>query len=99
MTAQTKTVPLDQEEQDLLDALEHLDAKELPPPSPERQKMFREAAENFARKETSMNISMDAGELEELKRRAAVKGMKFPSFIKEVLHKYITGQLVEKKVC
>lgn len=99
MTVHKKTRPLDQEEQDLLDALEHLDAKKLPPPSPERQKMFREAAENFACKETSMNIQIDAGELEELKKRAARNGLRCQSFVKEILHKYITGQLVEKKAC
>lgn len=99
MTVPENVVPLDQEEQDILDALEQLDAKNLPPPSPERQKIFREAAENFARKETSMNIQMDAGELEELKKRAARNGLRCQSFVKEILHKYITGQLVEKQAC
>ena len=50
MTVANKTAPLDQEEQDLLDALEQLDAKALPPVSPERQQLFREAAASFLRR-------------------------------------------------
>ncbi len=99
MTEPKKTVPLDREEQDLLDALEEIDAKDVPAVSPERQQMFREAAADFADKEASMSISMDALELEELKKQAASRGVRCQSFIREVLHKYLTGQLVEKNVC
>ena len=99
MTEPKKTVPLDPEEQDLLDALEGLDTKNLSAVPQERQQMFREAAANFASKEASMSISMDASELEELKKRAASKGIRCQSFIREVLHKYLTGRLVEKNIC
>lgn len=88
---------LDQEEQDLLDVLEGLDAKNLSAVPQKREQMFQEAAANFASKEARM--SMDASELEELKKRAASRGIRCQSFIREVLHKYLTGQLVEKNIC
>jgi predicted DNA binding CopG/RHH family protein len=79
--------------------LEQLDTKKLPPLSPEWRKMFREAAVNFVSGETSMSIRMDARELEELRKQATGNGLKCQFFIKAVLHKYITGQLVEKNAC
>ncbi len=99
MTMSNKAAPLDQEEQDLLEALEQLDAKALPPVSPEQQQHFREAAASFVNKETSLSISMDALEMEELKKRAASRGIRCQSFVKDILHKYLTGQLLEKNAC
>jgi predicted DNA binding CopG/RHH family protein len=99
MTMPNKTAPLDQEEQDLLEALEQLDAQALPPVSPEQQQLFREAAASFVSKETNLSISMDALEMEELRKRAASRGIICQSFVKDILHKYLTGQLLEKNAC
>ncbi len=99
MTMPNKEAPLDQEEQDLQDALEQLDVKALPPVSPERQQLFREAAASFVSKEISLSISMDALEMEELRRRAASNGIRCQSFVRDILHKYLTGQLLEKNAC
>ena len=99
MTISKKTAPLDQEEQDLQDALEQLDVSTLPPVSPERQQLFREAAASFVSRETSLSISMDALEMEELRRRAASRGIICQSFVRDILHKYLTGQLLEKNAC
>jgi predicted DNA binding CopG/RHH family protein len=96
MTMPNKTAPLDQEEQDLLDALEQLDAKALPPVPSERQQLFREAAASFVSRETHLSISMDALDMEELHKRAASRGIRCQSFVKDILHKYLTGQLLEK---
>lgn len=99
MNVKKNILPLDQEERDLADALEQLDAEALPALNPERQSMLQEAAANFVGQEASMNISMNASELEEIKRRAARKGMQCQSFVREILHKYLTGQLAEKQAC
>jgi predicted DNA binding CopG/RHH family protein len=99
MTMPNKTAPLDQEEQDLLEAIEQLDAQSLPPVSPERQQLFREAAASFVSRETSLSISMDALDMEELRKRAASRGIRCQSFVKDILHKYLTGQLLEKNAC
>ena len=44
-----------------------------------------------------MNIRIDPVELGKIKEQAAKEGLKYQSFIKSILHKYITGQLVEKE--
>ena len=99
MTVANKTATLDQEEQDLLEALEQMDSKNLPPVAPEQQQLFREAAASFVSRETHLNISMDALDMEELHKRAASRGIRCQSFVKDILHKYLTGQLLEKNVC
>jgi predicted DNA binding CopG/RHH family protein len=99
MTMPNKEALLDQEEQELQDALEQLDTNVLPPVPPERQQFFREAAASFVSRETSLSISMDALEMEELRKRAASRGIICQSFVRDILHKYLTGQLLEKNAC
>lgn len=47
--------------------------------------------------ETKMNIRIDSQELELIKLKAKQEGLKYQTFVKSILHKYITGQLVEKE--
>jgi predicted DNA binding CopG/RHH family protein len=91
------TDPLDQEERDLKDALDRVDVKNLKKPSVSTQEIFKNAAENYARKDAKMNIRIDPLELEAIKRHAEEEGLKYQPFVRSVLHKYITGRLVEKK--
>jgi len=44
-----------------------------------------------------MNIRISSSELEKIKAAATQEGLKYQTFIKSVLYKYITGQLVEAK--
>jgi len=57
---------------------------------------MKEAARAFIKKETKMNIRIDPEELEKIKEYASKEGLRYQTFIKSVLHKYITGQLIEK---
>jgi predicted DNA binding CopG/RHH family protein len=56
----------------------------------------KEHAKEFITSEKKMNIRIDPYELEKIKERAAREGLRYQTFVKSVLHKYITGQLVEK---
>ncbi len=47
--------------------------------------------------ETKINMRISKDELEKIKQRAQKEGLKYQTFIKSVLHKYITGQLVDKR--
>jgi predicted DNA binding CopG/RHH family protein len=96
-SAKERKEALDQEEQDLLDSLEKMDQSAFTEPSPVRQTMLRQAAHEYIRKETKMNIRIDPHELELIKEQAAREGLKYQSFVKSVLHRYITGQLVDKR--
>ena len=88
---------LDEEEKDLREALDKMDTGTLSGPDPEKLRIFQEAAREFRKKETKMNIRIDEFELEKLKEFASREGLKYQAFVKSVLHKYITGQLVEKR--
>ena len=87
---------IDKEEQEIMESIEKLDVKKLKKPNVKEQKRIKEAAKEFLKKETKMNIRIDPEELEKIKKYAAREGLKYQTFIKSVLHKYITGQLVEK---
>ena len=92
-----KTKSLDIEEKELMESLNKMDTKKIKDPSKKEQKQFKEAASNFIKKETKMNIRIDPFELNQIKERAKKEGLKYSALVKSVLHKYITGQLVEKK--
>jgi predicted DNA binding CopG/RHH family protein len=88
---------LDEEEKDLIEALDDIDITTLPKPTKDRQKMFKDAAREFRKKETKMNIRIDEFELEKIKEFADSEGLRYQTFVKSVLHKYITGRLIEKR--
>ena len=92
-----KVKNLDAEENDLEKVLDNIDVKTLSKPDKETQNMFKAAAKNFIKKETKMNIRIDQFELNEIKKRAEIEGLKYQTLVKSVLHKYITGQLIERK--
>ena len=97
MARSKNTKPLDQDELDLKNALNAMDTKSTPPINPAVQAKFQSAASAYQKSETKMNIRIDPIELEEIKKRAKREGLKYQSLVKSVLHKYITGQLIEKK--
>ena len=90
-----KEIPLDQEERDLEEALNTLDLGTIEKPSEARQLALKKAAANFS-KNAKMNIRINEAELEAIKQKAAEEGLKYQPFVRSVLHKYVTGQLVEK---
>ncbi len=86
---------LDEEERDLDEALRSVDVHTLPTPDKETQAMFQEAAANFMQQESRVHLHINALELTKIKEQAAREGLKYQLFIQNILHKYITGQLVD----
>lgn len=89
---------LDEEERDLDEALRSIDADALPVPDEKTQIMFQKTAAHSVQQEARVNLRINALELSKIKQQAANEGLKYQSFIQNVLHKYITGQLVEMPV-
>ena len=88
---------VDEEEKELIEQLDDVDTEALERPSSHRQDQLREAArEHLKNRAAKMNIRIDAAELEKIKRQAEKEGLRYQTLIKSVLHKYITGQLVER---
>jgi len=87
---------IDREEQEIMESIEGIDVKKLKKPEEQKQRKIKEAAKAFIKKETKMNIRIDPDELEKIKEYASKERLRYQTFIKSVLHKYITGQLIEK---
>lgn len=88
---------LDQEEKEIIEDIEKIEVSKMEKPTKEEQRKIKKAAGDFARQEAKMNIRIDPIELGKIKEQAAKEGLKYQSFIKSILHKYITGQLIEKE--
>jgi len=44
-----------------------------------------------------MKIRIENSELENTKKYAQSEGLKYSTFVKSIIHKYISGQLIERK--
>jgi predicted DNA binding CopG/RHH family protein len=87
---------IDDEEREMMEPFESIDVAKLKTPTKAEQEIFKSAAKDFMKNNTKMNIRIDPFELDKIKEQAELAGLKYQTFIKSVLHKYITGQLVEK---
>lgn len=97
MSNVSKVTFLDVEEKDLQESIDGLDIEILAKPSKQTQQKFIKAANKYVKKETKMNIRIDPFELEEIKKCAKAEGLKYQTFIKSIVHKYISGELVNSK--
>jgi predicted DNA binding CopG/RHH family protein len=87
---------IDSEERDLMKGIKKVDTAKLRRPTRKQQAGFRRAAKAFVVKESKMNIRIAASELAQIKAKAEGEGLKYQTLVKSVLHKYVTGQLVER---
>ena len=66
----------------------------------ENQEMWKamlvKAAENTLRKDKRMNVRMSQRDMLLLKARALEEGIPYQTLVTMVLHKYVTGRLIEK---
>jgi predicted DNA binding CopG/RHH family protein len=89
---------MDEEERELIESIEETPVDQLRNTRPEVKKEIEKAAKEVRRaRETKMNIRIDREELQRIKQQASREGLKYQSFVKSIIHKYITGQLVEDK--
>jgi len=92
-----KTKYIDNEEKELMVSLDEIDLSQIKNDK-ENSNLLKKSAKAFVKKEeTKMNIRISSSELEKIKAIALQEGLKYQTFIKSVLHKYITGQLIEEK--
>ncbi len=62
----------------------------------EKLERHRVYARSTMSKEKPVNIRLSAKDLEDLKIRAMEEGIPYQTLMGSVLHKYVTGRLVEK---
>ena len=88
---------IDKKEEELMNSLEDMDLSQIEHDE-QNSELLQKSAKAFVKKEeTKMNIRISSSELEKIKAVALQEGLKYQTFIKSILHKYITGQLIEEK--
>lgn len=84
---------LDSEELELLGAYDRGELVSVA--TKEELARLREAARATGTKDRRVNIRISSGELSDIQTRALQEGLPYQTLIASVLHKYVTGRLVE----
>lgn len=88
-------IELDEEEREIIEAFER--GETVPVPNMEAQiAEYQEAARVFMRKEQRVNIRITNQDLFALKEMAFEDGIPYQTLMSSILHKYVTGRLVER---
>lgn len=82
-------------EKEILDSVERGEWKTIPEVGKEAQRYQRYARAAF-RKDKRINIRISEKDLIQLQRRAVKEGLPYQTFISSILHKFATGQFLEK---
>lgn len=85
---------IDTFEKEILDAYEKDELKSISPAKEELAK-FKAAATATFLKEKRVNIRLSTPDLMDIQARALEEGMPYQTLIASVLHKFVSGRLVE----
>lgn len=86
---------LDKEERELLDSFEKGEWEKIPNLDVEMKK-FRKLAKESLKKDQRINIRISGRDLREIKRKAIHEGIPYQTLVSSILHKYVSGRLVDK---
>ena len=92
----TKKAPFDDEELEILQALEAGTLKPVTD-SAQRIQSHREAASATFKKDQRLNIRISGRYLKNLQARAMEEGIPYQTLAASLVHKYVSGQLVEPR--
>jgi predicted DNA binding CopG/RHH family protein len=90
-----KTI-LDEEEKDILVSYERGEWRSVKNPKQEIKKL-RDYARNTLQKDKRINIRMSSKDLDQIQVIAAQEGIPYQTLISSIIHKYVSGYLLEKK--
>jgi predicted DNA binding CopG/RHH family protein len=80
-----------------LEVLDAYEKGELPSVATKSELLkFKAAARATAIKDRRVNIRLSSGDLSDIQVRALEEGVPYQTLIASVLHKYVTGRLVEQ---
>ena len=86
---------IDKDEREILDSVERDEWKTIPEVEKETKRYQKYARAAF-RKDKRINIRISEKDLIKLQRRAVKEGLPYQTFISSILHKFISGQFIEK---
>lgn len=85
---------MSREEQELLESYEQ---DEWVSVADEREiERYRAAARNTLKKDKRVNIRLTGKDLELIQERAMIEGIPYQTLMSSILHKFVTGRLVDK---
>ena len=89
--------PFDEEERKLMESIENEEWVSVDNLDEEIKKARETARSTFIKSER-MNIRISPKDLNGLKVRAMEEGIPYQTLVSSIIHKYISGRLVEKEV-
>lgn len=92
---QQTSLSMDQEEQDLLDALDKDQLQSVA--TPELLLQLQQAARATGNKDQRINIRLSSADLQALRVRALQLGMPYQTLISSVLHRYVSGEFSDEE--
>lgn len=91
-----KKTELDEEEKKLLASYDSGELNSVKNPEQEIKKLARYAKRTL-QKDKRINIRMSSKDLEQVQVIAAQEGIPYQTLISSIIHKYVSGYLVDKK--
>ena len=91
-----KKMILDKEEKDILESYERGEWEPVKDPKKETGKL-QGYARNTLRKDKRINIRMSSKDLDQVQVIAAQEGIPYQTLVSSIIHKYVSGYLVERK--
>lgn len=84
-----------EEESEIVDYIENENPKSVPDVKSKMQQIKSAVTDKYTKRK-AIKVKVLENDLEKLKARALEEGMPYQTLLDSVLHKYITGQLVDK---
>ncbi len=91
-----KNYPLDAEELEIEQALEHFKPHSIKN-SDQEKKRFQKLAKAHGNKVKRVNLRMTAWDYEKAQEKALMEGLPYQTLLSSVLHKYLSGQLADRR--
>ena len=87
---------LTEEEKEILDSFERGEWVPVKDLSKRKGELIR-YARNTLKKDKRLNIRISERDLNELQKKAVSEGLPYQTFVSSIIHKYVSGKLVEAK--
>lgn len=91
-----KRTILDNEEKDILESYEHGEWRSIKNAKKEMEKL-RHYARNTLQKDKRISFRMSSKDLNQVQLIAVQEGIPYQTLISSIIHKYVTGLLIERK--
>lgn len=91
-----KIIKLDNEEQEILKSFENNEFKSVQNVAKEI-KRYSKYAQNTIKKDKRINIRISECDLEAVQRKAIEEGIPYQTLISSLIHKFISGRLIENR--